>query len=72
MTSREYEFSESRVNREGLKDIKKPRDQGCLIRARIPGGFDEPRQLMGAPLISIGKPYVYAFYNEQPNIDQSV
>jgi len=42
-----YEFSESRVNRDGLKDIKKLRDQGCLIRACIPGGFDEPRQLMG-------------------------
>ena len=42
-----YEFSESRVNRDALLRAKELREDGFLIRASIPGGFDEPRQLMG-------------------------
>ena len=42
-----YEFSEKRINKEKLSEAKKMRDEGFFISAYIPGGFDEPRQLMG-------------------------
>jgi len=42
-----YEFSENRVDIEGLRRAAKLRDEGYLVRAWMPGGFDEPRELMG-------------------------
>lgn len=42
-----YEFSEERVDRDELERIKKLQDQGHMIVFAIPGGFDEPRQLLG-------------------------
>ncbi len=42
-----YAFDKSRVNIEKLKEQKKLRDQGYLTTFGIPGGFDQPRQLLG-------------------------
>ncbi|MGN0999795.1 MAG: uroporphyrinogen decarboxylase family protein [Faecousia sp.] len=42
-----YEFREDRVNREALLEQKALRDKGYLMVLSVPGGFDEPRQLMG-------------------------
>lgn len=42
-----YEFDEKRVDREALLNTAKLREQGYLTGARMPGGFDELRQLMG-------------------------
>jgi len=53
-----YEFNESRVDKEQLLQMKELRDQGYVIAAGIPGGFDEPRQLMGEENLCI------AFYDE--------
>ena len=53
-----YQFDESRLDVEGLRETKKLRDKGYLICAGIPGGFDEPRQLMGEEELCV------AFYEE--------
>ncbi|MBR6679779.1 MAG: hypothetical protein IKL59_00815 [Clostridia bacterium] len=42
-----YEFSENRIDVEKLKHQKELHDKGYLTLISIPGGFDEPRQLMG-------------------------
>lgn len=42
-----YQFSETRIDTERLCEQKKLRDKGYLTRLAIPGGFDEPRQLLG-------------------------
>lgn len=42
-----YAFSEDRVDREGLERARQLQRQGVLTLAAFPGGFDEPRQLMG-------------------------
>ena len=42
-----YKFAEDRIDREALKQTVKLREQGYLVHVWIPGGFDEPRQLMG-------------------------
>lgn len=42
-----YEFSEDRVNLNELRQRKKLRDMGYLSIQSVPGGFDEPRELMG-------------------------
>lgn len=42
-----YAFSEDRIDREKLLAQKALRDRGYLTILDIPGGFDEPRQLMG-------------------------
>ena len=42
-----YAFSPDRVNREKLAELRRRRDEGAHIMMDIPGGFDEPRQLMG-------------------------
>ncbi len=56
-----YEFSEERFRSgwEGAATIA--REQGKVVRVSIPGGFDEPRQLLGEEGICI------AFY-EQPEL----
>lgn len=42
-----YEFSEDRFGEGWAEQAREARDEGALIVAHIPGGFDEPRQLMG-------------------------
>ena len=58
-----YEFSESRINVEGLKRVKKLQQEGHLVIAWMPGGFDEPRQLLGEAELCI------AFYEEPEMIE---
>ena len=41
-----YTFSEDRINKDRLLEAKALRDKGYLTLMGIPGGFDEPRQLM--------------------------
>ena len=42
-----YTFREDRVDKEGLLREKALHDQGYLTIFGVPGGFDEPRQLLG-------------------------
>jgi len=42
-----YEFREDRIDYEKLKELAKLQKEGMLITASMPGGFDEPRELMG-------------------------
>ncbi len=42
-----YQFDESRFAPGWLDECRQAERQGKVIAARIPGGFDEPRQLMG-------------------------
>ena len=42
-----YEFSEERIDKELLSRQKELRDKGYLTIQSVPGGFDEPRELMG-------------------------
>jgi len=56
-----YAFDESRVDRDALLCQKKLQEEGVLIIASIPGGFDEPRQLMGDEELCV------AFY-DQPEL----
>ena len=58
-----YTFSESRVNWEALREKKALREKGHLTIFSIPGGFDEPRQLMGEEALC------YAYYDEPEMIE---
>ena len=58
-----YTFSEDRVDREKLLEQKKLRDKGYLTTFGVPGGFDEPRQLLGEENLC------YAFYDEPEMIE---
>lgn len=42
-----YTFDESRIDMEQIKTLAKLQQEGTLIIASMPGGFDEPRELMG-------------------------
>ncbi|MBR4235698.1 MAG: hypothetical protein IKR85_06510 [Clostridia bacterium] len=42
-----YAFDDSRIDMPSLKRAARARDEGALSIMWIPGGFDEPRQLMG-------------------------
>jgi hypothetical protein len=42
-----YSFDISRLDREALKRLKAARAKGALVNVWMPGGFDEPRNLMG-------------------------
>ena len=53
-----YKFSDSRVDAERLQSLKRLQSEGTLVIASMPGGFDEPRQLMGEEGLC------YAFYDE--------
>jgi len=53
-----YTFREERVNREALLRQKALYDQGYLTIFAFPGGFDEPRQLLGEEGLCM------AFYDE--------
>ncbi len=56
-----YVFQESRIDKEKLLENKKNKENGFLLYTSIPGGFDEPRQLLGEENLC------YAFY-EQPEL----
>lgn len=53
-----YLFDASRVNTEMLRALKARREEGALILMDFPGGFDEPRELMGE------ENYCLALYDE--------
>ncbi|HCE44421.1 MAG TPA: hypothetical protein DET40_12810 [Lentisphaeria bacterium] len=42
-----YEFREERFGADWLSKAKQSRETDAVIRVHIPGGFDEPRQLLG-------------------------
>ncbi|MBR0464487.1 MAG: hypothetical protein IJJ23_08925 [Clostridia bacterium] len=42
-----YAFREDRIDYEGLKRLARLQREGTLILGGMPGGFDEPRELMG-------------------------
>jgi len=42
-----YTFDESRIDYSALESRKELRDKGYLTLMGVPGGFDEPRQLLG-------------------------
>lgn len=48
-----YAYSDSRIDREALLRQKKERDEGGLTVLGVPGGFDEPRQLMGEEALCV-------------------
>jgi hypothetical protein len=56
-----YAFSEDRVNRKTLLDMKRQQEQGSLTIVGMLGGFDEPRQLMGEEELCVS-------YYEQPEL----
>ncbi len=60
-----YEFSEDRINVNNLTHLKYLRDNGYLIIINIPGGFDEPRQLLGEENLCIS-------YYEQPELIKDI
>ena len=56
-----YEFSEARFGKNWEDVARKHLDAGRVVRVGIPGGYDEPRQLMGVETLSIA-------YYEQPEL----
>lgn len=56
-----YEFDESRIDWDAVEAAKKAQKEGSLVIARIPGGFDIPRELMGEEVCCIA-------YYEQPEL----
>ena len=48
-----YAFSEDRIDTEKLRRQKKQHSEGHLTIQFVPGGFDEPRQLMGEEALCI-------------------
>lgn len=56
-----YQFCEERVDMEAIKQLAKQQKEGKLIIAGIPGGFDEPRQLLGEEELCVA-------YYEQPEL----
>jgi len=53
-----YEFREDRVNMDEVRACKKAQDEGALVICGVPGGFSEPRDLMGDEALCI------AYYDE--------
>ena len=53
-----YEFSEERFDKQYQKIAKDHLEQGKVVNVQIPGGFDEPRQLMGEERLCM------AYYDE--------
>ncbi len=56
-----YEYSEKRFAPGWAEAARKARDAGALLVVGIPGGFDEPRQLMGEENLCVA-------YYEQPEL----
>ena len=60
-----YTFDERRVDCEWLRKLKRHQQEGTLITASIPGGFDEPRQLMGEEGLCLA-------YYDQPEVIKDI
>ncbi|MBQ9115701.1 MAG: hypothetical protein IJY04_01635, partial [Clostridia bacterium] len=58
-----YTFDENRINYDALAYRKSLRDKGYLTLLGFPGGFDEPRQLMGEEELCV------AYYDEPELIE---
>jgi len=56
-----YQYSPARLAPDWLAKARQQQAAGCAIVATIPGGFDEPRQLMGEENLCIA-------YYEQPEL----
>lgn len=56
-----YLFSEERFGQDWERVAREHREAGRVVTVRIPGGFDEPRQLMGEEGVCVA-------YYEQPEI----
>jgi len=56
-----YEFSEDRLSRDWLTTARRYKQEDKVIYVDIPGGFDEPRQLLGEEALCIG-------YYDQPEL----
>jgi Uroporphyrinogen decarboxylase (URO-D) len=56
-----YEFCEERFVEGWAEAARKARDEGALIALGLPGGFDQPRQLLGEEAICMA-------YYEQPEM----
>lgn len=56
-----YTFNEERIDRDALLALKKKQEEGTLILCAMPGGFDEPRTLMGEEALCIA-------YFEEPEL----
>ena len=56
-----YEFSESRFENDWQEAALNHREEGRVVTVSIPGGFDEPRQLMGEEGLCLA-------YYEQPEL----
>lgn len=56
-----YQFSETRFGADWEERARKAQREGHALHVNIPGGFDEPRQLMGEEALC------YAYY-EQPEL----
>ena len=58
-----YRFTEDRIDTSKLRTLKKLKSEGALIILWMPGGYDEPRNLMGEEALS------YAYYDEPEMIE---
>jgi len=58
-----YLFDENRIDTEAFRELKRRRDAGALIMMGVPGGYDEPRVLMGEA------DYCVALYDEPEMIE---
>ena len=56
-----YTFSEARFGKDWEATARRHRDAGRVVTVGIPGGFDEPRQMMGEEEICVA-------YYEQPEL----
>ena len=56
-----YAFSEERFGAEWERKAREHRDAGRVVTVSIPGGFDEPRQLMGEEELCVA-------FHEQPEL----
>ena len=56
-----YEFSEERFRTDWERKAREAREAGHVVTLRLPGGFDEPRQLMGEENICLA-------FHEQPEL----
>src|ERR1051326_7558431 len=58
---RHYEFSEDRFGNDWERIAREHREAGRIVTVSIPGGYDEPRQLLGEEELSVA-------YYEQPEL----
>lgn len=56
-----YQFSEERLAPDWAVSAQKARQSGYVLRVKIPGGFDEPRQLLGEENVCLA-------FHDQPEL----